>query len=83
MLLNAEDVVMCARNPYRSVLLEVAVTLREPFKVEGIHILRGGGLVPLSFVHTHHLAALARYASAGQEVWRVGKDHVEFEVEIP
>ena len=71
-----------ARNPDGGIVLHVVTHRREPAQVEGIHLLRCGRLVPIAFVHTHHLSALAAYAASGEEVRRVGKDHVKAKAEL-
>ena len=76
-----EDVVIGARNPYRSVVFQLLATQREPLAVEFGHALRGSALVPLSLVNAHDLSALHTDAAVGEEIGRVGKDAGELEVE--
>ena len=82
LLLHAEDVVVGARNPYRGIRLHVITTGLDPAIVELVHLLGRLGLVPVALVHTYHVPALIANAAPGEEIRRVGKHHVEAELEL-
>jgi len=66
-----------ARDPDRAIGLEHALASAQPFGVELMVQLRPARFVPFALVHFHHLAGVTGDASIGQEVRRVGKNHVE------
>ena len=73
---DAVDVVRRAGDPERAVRAQQAAALVEP---EDVEVVVGGDalrLVPAAFVHAHHAAIDAGDAAVGEEVRRVGKNHV-------
>jgi len=79
---HGEDVMVCSRNPNRAILLQFIPAKRQPFDVEGVDIILRHALVPVALVHTDHFPALHADAAARQEIRRVGKYHVELEIEL-
>ena len=79
---DREDIMICARNPYRAIVLQFFPTQSEPLQVPLPHFLRSLTLVPFSLVHAHHLSALQRYSAVGEEIRRVGKYHVELKIKV-
>ena len=79
---HREDIMICARNPYRAVLLQLIPAHPEPLHIPLPHFLGSLSLVPFTLIHAHHLSALQGYSAVGKEIRRVGKYHVELKVEI-
>ena len=73
---------VCATDPYRTIVFQLLPALVYPCPVECIHVFRRSALVPFALVHTDHLTALHTYTSIAKEVRRVGKYHVELETEL-
>lgn len=71
-----------ARNPYRGIIFHVVTTGLDPAIVELVHLLGCLRLVPVALVHAHHVSALVADAATGEEIRRVGKHHVEAELEL-
>lgn len=73
---------VCAADPYRTIVFQLLSALVYPCPVERIHVFRRSALIPFAFVHTDHLATLYTYTSIAKEVRRVGKYHIELETEL-
>ena len=74
---DGENDVMGAGDPDGAVGFEDALAASEPFGVELVVFLRASGFVPIAFVHFNHFAGVAGYTAVGEEVGRVGENHVE------
>ena len=79
---HRKDIMICARNPYRTVLLQFLPAHPEPLHIPLPHFLGSLTLVPFPLVHAHHLSALQGYSAVGEEIRRVGEYHVKLKVEI-
>ena len=74
---DGEDDVMGAGDPEGAVGLEDALAASEPFGVELVVPFPAAGLVPIALVDADHLAGVAGDAAVGEEIGRVGENHVE------
>lgn len=79
---HGEDIVIGSRNPDSSIPLQMFPASRNPLFVELVDIFRRTALIPFSFVHAHHLSALHADTAVGEEVRRIGEDHVELEIKF-
>ena len=79
---HRKDIVVCAGNPDGAIVLQFLPAQRQPLHVKGINLLLRHAFIPVAFIHTNHLAVLYADATTRQEIWRVGKYHVELEVEL-
>ena len=77
-----EDVVIGAGNPDGAVLLQLVAAKAYPSLVEVIDFLGRAASVPFALVDADDFASLHRYSIVGEEVGRVGKYHVEMEIEL-
>ena len=77
-----EDVVIGAGNPDGSVLLQLVAAKAYPSLVEFVDFLGRATSVPFALVDADYFSSLHRYSVVGEEVWRVGKYHVEMEIEL-
>lgn len=71
-----------ARHPDGAVVFQVVTATGEPLLVESVDMFGRAALVPFALVHAHHLSALHADAAIGEEVGRVGENHVEGEGEL-
>lgn len=79
---HRKNIVISATYPNRAVVFQLVTAQAQPLHIEGHHILLRLTLIPIAFIHTHHLAAVHRYSTVGQKIRRVGKYHVELEVKL-
>lgn len=77
-----EDIVIGAGNPDGSVLLQLVAAKAYPSLVEFVDFLGRATSVPFALVDADYFSSLHRYSVVGEEVWRVGKYHVEMEIEL-
>ena len=82
LICHGEDVVIGTRNPDGPILLQVFPASRNPLLVELVDMFRRTALVPFTFIHAHHLSALHADSAVGEEVRRIGEDHVELEIKF-
>ena len=54
LLLNAENVVMGARNPNGGIIFHMLATSRKPPQVKRVHLIRSGWLIPNAFVNAYY-----------------------------
>ena len=71
-----------AANPNGAFVFQFLTAQTYPFLVKRIYLLGRPAFVPLSFVHTYHLASLIADAIIGKKVRWVGEYHVKLEVEL-
>jgi hypothetical protein len=74
---DGKDDVVRAAHPNGAVGFEDALATCEPFEIEFVVEFRPAGFVPVAFVHLHHFAGVTGDAAVGEEIGRVGKNHVE------
>lgn len=79
---DAEDDVVRARDPDGAVGFQDALAAFEPFGVEFVVEFGAARLVPVAFVDFDHFAGVTGDAAVGEEVGRVGEDHVETAVGV-
>ena len=70
------------RNPYRAIVFEFVATKGNPLHIEIVHFIRCHSLVPFSFIHAYNFSTLYADTTVGKEIRRVGKHHIELEVEL-
>ena len=74
LLLNAENVVMGARNPNGGIIFHMLATSRKPPQVKRVHLLRSGWLIPNTFVNAYYFPTLVTDATSRKEIRRIGKN---------
>lgn len=79
---HGEDIVIGSRYPDGTILLQMFPASRNPLLVELVDMFRRTALVPFTFIHAHHLSALHADTAVGEEVRRIGEDHVELEIKF-
>ena len=77
-----EDVVIGAGNPDGSVLLQLVAAKAYPSLVEFVDFLGRAPSIPFALVDADYFASLHADSVVGEEVGRVGKYHVELEIEL-
>ncbi len=79
---DGEDVVVGAGNPDGAVVLHLVAAEAYPAFVEVVDFLGRAAAVPFALVDGYDFAGLHGDSVVGEEVGRVGKYHVEVEVEL-
>ena len=74
---DTEDDMVGAGHPDGAVGFQDALASLQPRAVEVVVLLRAPGFVPVAFVDADHPPGFAGDAAVGEEIGRVGKDHVE------
>ena len=79
---HGEDIVIGAGNPDGSVLLQLVAAKANPSFVEVVDLLWRTPSVPFALVDADYFSSLHRYSVVREEVWWIGKYHVEMEIEL-
>jgi len=74
--------VIGARNPDGPIVLQLVAAKSNPPLIEVIDLLWRTASVPFALVDADDFSSLYANPVVGEEVWRVGKYHVEMEIEL-
>ena len=64
LLLNAENVVMGARNPNGGIIFHMLATSRKPPQIKRVHLIRSGWFIPNAFVNAYYNKKITSYKRA-------------------